>query len=131
MIFIRGSRCNEGGFTFVEVMLAVVILSIALISLLDLFHTSLISYRSAGEDTESLNLGQAVLEQLLAKDYTDPDLNTGVTGPKAYPGFSDYTYEIEITVYDPVKNVKKLVVRIYPNDQLTQKTELTTLLAKK
>lgn len=127
-------RCNQDGFTLVEVMLAVVILSVALVPLLDLFYTASLSNKRAGENTITCSLGQALAEELMAEDYGD--LDPGIYAPQVYPDsdFCNYTYEKEITYYDAEKyaqHVKKLVIRVYPTANPTHKTELTFLLSEK
>jgi len=72
------SRPSEGGFTLVEIMVAIVVLSVGLFTVARMQISAVNSNATAGHMTESINLAQERLEKLMILQYdesaTDPDL---------------------------------------------------------
>ncbi len=73
-----GINLSPRGFTLVEIMVAVVILSIGLLAVASMQVSAVNTTASANSTTEATNLAQIKLEELMALQYaplfTDPDL---------------------------------------------------------
>ncbi len=82
---MEGRRLQKG-FTLVEIMVAVVILSIGLLAVASMQVSAVNTTSSANSTTEATNLAQIKLEELMACQYTrlftDPDLicDAAITG---------------------------------------------------
>ena len=88
---MRGAATNRGG-TLIETVMAVVVLGVAIPPLLQLFtevarHDADHSYQGA-----ALNAAEALLEEIVSKDFEDPDLPIGSFG----------TEELTRSAYDDV-----------------------------
>jgi len=73
MTISKGTRNNEGGFTLIEVLVAIVILSVGLLSLAQMMVLATSSNTLSGRMTSSSALAKEQLERLKAAPfYTDP-----------------------------------------------------------
>ena len=77
------------GFTYVEVMLAVVILSVAVVATVYCVQVALLQQKASRDITTACHLAQEIREITLDKAFLDPD-QTPVYGPEAGETFSDF-----------------------------------------
>ncbi len=90
---------RQSGFTFVEVLVASLILVISISGMLAVFPQALRNTTNSGRAVVLNHLGAEKLEELRATNYDDTDLNAGIhpaqatdaSGQKYYPapGFDD------------------------------------------
>lgn len=87
------ARPSEGGFTLVEIMVAIVVLSIGLFIVASMQISAVDTNASAGRMTESVNLAQEMIEELMILEYnessTDPDLMDDGTMVGGSESFTD------------------------------------------
>jgi prepilin-type N-terminal cleavage/methylation domain-containing protein len=79
-----GTTQSERGFTLLELLLAVFILTVGLLAVVSLETTAINSNSLANKLSVATSLSQAVMEDLLSKDISDPVLNTPVTNAIYY-----------------------------------------------
>ncbi len=70
--------CNDGGFTLLEVLVALTILAIGVMAVVSMQTVAMRSNTIAYRITAASNLGQEALEDILSKDITDPIFLTSV-----------------------------------------------------
>ncbi len=75
---------NQRGFTLIEMLIAVFILSVGLLAMASLQTTAINSNSIANKLSVATSLAQAVMEDLLARNVADPILNTPVTNATYY-----------------------------------------------
>ena len=68
---------TRGGFTMAEILIALTILTIGLVSILSLFPVGLKASRRAGDLNEATLCAQEILDGLKLCDYDDPSLLSG------------------------------------------------------
>lgn len=122
------------GFSLIEVIVAMVIVSVAAMAVMAAHTTAQRTTGEANRDTRALYLAQAYLEETLAKDFADI---TSVSSTDV-PGYSGYTYKIEVTtqtldagwvlVDDESSSLfKKITVTVsYPGPEGDKEISLTT-----
>ncbi len=95
----------QKGFTLVEIMVAVVILSIGLLAVASMQVTAVNTTSSASSTTEATNLAQIKLEELMALQYTrsftDPDLICDIAITGAIEPYSDTDGILGYSAGDP------------------------------
>ncbi|MGI9860039.1 prepilin-type N-terminal cleavage/methylation domain-containing protein [Moorella naiadis] len=122
---------NNRGLTLIEVLVASVILVAVLAPMLGMFTTAASGYTRAGQETIALNLARARMETCLAAGYDGLDNLAGVNAPwQTDPDNAGYEDMITITLYDPLLEVKKLVVQVRPVNGPAGQVELATLVAR-
>lgn len=72
------ARLREGGFTMVEVMISVVLTTVAFIGIFTTYATSLSVQKKVDERSQILFLIQKTFEQVLAVDYKDLTVGTTI-----------------------------------------------------
>ena len=101
---------RQGGFTILEVMIAISILAIGLLAVFSTQTTSIRANTNANRLTEGMTLAQDKMEELLALSYDD--VNTDGS-PVSDPG----GYTISWTVDDMVfPNTKLITVTVAAED---------------
>ncbi len=75
---------DQRGFTLIELLVAVFILSVGLLAIVSLETTAVNSNSLANKLSVATSLAQAVMEDLLARNVTDPILNTPVSNATYY-----------------------------------------------
>ncbi|AQS58478.1 type IV pilus modification PilV family protein [Desulforamulus ferrireducens] len=101
----------RNGFTFIEVMISILILGIVLIPLIDVFARSNINSLDAEKSTTALYLSQSKLEQLINTPFSD----IKSVNKQPYPGKDSYTYSVTVleTASDKGYQVKNITVVVY------------------
>ncbi|MGI6678591.1 MAG: type IV pilus modification PilV family protein [Dehalobacterium sp.] len=98
---------NDSGFTFVEVIVAMVIIMIGLIPLLGLFNSGLKNYDRSTKTTVALHIAEERIEELGERDLSKPVDDTDWPSVPGFNGYSKVTeveglefefYAVEVTV---------------------------------
>lgn len=106
-----GAR-NARGFTLIEVMVALVVFAVGVLSLAMLIPLGTKGISRSGETTRASELSVATMEKLLATPYTDDDLTAGThidTG-NPYNGSYHVTWVVENN--QPITSCKRITVRV-------------------
>lgn len=90
------------GFSLIEVLIAIAILSVAIIGIVALFPTSYSHIKSAGRISTMNHLGQQKLDQLRDLDFDDANLADGThpTGGEPFPERPSYIADDGTDIYD-------------------------------
>ncbi|MDN5327230.1 MAG: hypothetical protein PWP41_1926 [Moorella sp. (in: firmicutes)] len=122
---------DKRGLTLIEVLVASVILAAVLAPILGMFTTAARGYAQGGRETVALNLARAHLETCLAAGYNGLEEMPGMNGSwQEDPGNSDYEYTVLVSEYDPLLEVKKVVVQVRSVNDPSGQVELATLVAR-
>ena len=97
------------GLTLIEVVVASVLLIAVLIPTFTLIHSSMGSIYSAGDRSQLVAAGTAIMEEILSsKDFAIRQ-HKGLT----YPGNNNFRYDISISYYQGNHNLRNIEVRVY------------------
>ena len=98
---------EEGGFTFVEILITLVFLSIALLAVYTQFPAGMYVSQAAEDITLGTNLAQELMEEIKAMYWEDPDSPGSPLGPDAsetgrslFDDIDDYDGLVESPPYD-------------------------------
>lgn len=127
----KGRIIAEGGFTLLEVIVAVSILTFGLLAVASMQLTAIRGNYNAYNITEGTTVAQDRLEELMGKTYGDSDLSdpgTGTDGgdgvatthqdPSPPPG---YTISWDVESDNPVANSKLITITVQWQDKGVQK----------
>ena len=130
---------SGGGFTLIEAIIAIFVITVGIVAVLQLFPVSLQQRKMAEMTTIASQLGQEKMEEIISKSYSDisSETTTGLTSP-----FQAYSRKVEVTYFDPNTNlatssdtgIKKIEVIIYWKSPLgvTEKNfKIATLTSKR
>ena len=143
---MRKDILSEGGFTLLEVLMAIVLVSVALMSLAGLLTTTMINTNLGKNTTVAANLAQQKLESIKMNASVDFDSVTDSASASdpvaavnpdmvedygAISGYAQFRREVYITNGSSPVNSKDLAVRVVWADKLgTHSTLLRTTLAR-
>jgi type IV pilus assembly protein PilV len=94
----HGNAIKEKGFTLLEVLVAISILSIGLLAVASMQTGSVTGNATAYRQTESLSIAQDRIERLLALPFDDGNLNDGINQADPFgpaPGIYTVTYDVD------------------------------------
>ncbi len=111
-------RQARGGFTIIEVLVAICILVVGILTVATLQITAISGNKLGSEVTGTANVAQGKFEELMALqytvDFTDPDLGGSIAGithndPAPPPG---YAISWTVTNDVPVNNSKSIAITV-------------------
>ncbi|MFZ5943370.1 MAG: type IV pilus modification PilV family protein [Bacillota bacterium] len=112
---------NEKGMTLVELMVAVVIISLALITMLDMFDLGINTTSKAEKETKAVQLAQQKIEE--AKYLLNNGQPAAISRvPFPEPENEGYDYEVMVEDFTGLKEIK--VVVYYENKNVVLVTKL-------
>jgi len=122
---------NNCGLTLVEVLVAAVLLAAVLAPMLGMFTTAAQGYSRGGRETVALNLARGRIETYLALSYDGLDDLPEANGPwQPCPDYDAFEYQLAVTEYDPLLEIREVVLRVRPVADPARQVELATLVAR-
>ncbi len=106
-----GAR-HTRGFTLIEVMVALVVFAVGVLSLAMLIPLGTKGISRSGETTRASELSVATMERLLASPYSDTDLSSGTHTDGANPYNGSYFVTWVIEDNQPITDCKRITVRV-------------------
>jgi prepilin-type N-terminal cleavage/methylation domain-containing protein len=127
---------DERGFTLIEVLIAMVILTIALVSMAELMAITMRLQMLGRNETASIRLAQSKIDQLVAVNFTDATVAVGGSLTSNVTGYNDvpvnnYRRRWQIAAIAGETRVRTLTVRIVPDigdRRANAQVELTTII---
>lgn len=125
---------NNKGFTLVEVLIVIVLLSLCLIPLMGLFPIQVTHSRSSENFTKDMSLGQKKMEEVKSLLYANfdsflpgPPINSNFSSE----GFPDFEYSLAISDDVADGNLKKIDLTVWPTSNTKDKLNLQTKVARR
>lgn len=98
-------RVSLGGFSLIEVLITVFVLSVALVGVLAMFSLGIRVEKSAKMTSIASYLAQSKLEEIIAKPYDEISLGSFIEPYEFDPDFPSYRRETEINYVDPSQDL--------------------------
>jgi type IV pilus assembly protein PilV len=114
-----GKLKNEGGFTLIEVLVAITIFAVGLLAVAAMQNSAILMNSTAGKLTNLSTWGMDKIEELSALSYTDPWLETAGNPPgndsagNTHQEVSgDYTISWTVIDDNPLPSTKNITVTV-------------------
>lgn len=132
----------KSGFTLIEIIVAIFILTVGIYGILSMFPFSMKIIRSSEMNASALYLVQQKMESEVSSSYQSLAVGTGIENSLPSP-FSAYTRETKISYVDPTNNmietqndmgIKKIEVKVSWNSFLgisRESVNISTLIANR
>jgi type IV pilus assembly protein PilV len=123
----KGRPIGEKGFTLLEVIVAISILTFGLLAVASMQMTAIRGNYNASNITEATTVAQDRLEDLMGLLYSDPllDPGNGLSDP-APPSPSGYTITYDVLDDNPIPNTRLVTVTVQWQDKGVQKQSVLT-----
>ncbi len=124
--FFSSGESGEKGFSLIEVLISMMILTVGILSLYTLYITSLKGNTKGNSITTASTWAVDQIEYLMALDYSHPDLTDGSHGP-----ITKDLYNISWTVDDmfdnspPLDGSKNIIITVSSTLSQTQTSSVT------
>jgi len=127
---------NERGFTLIEVLIAMVIMTIALVAMAELMAITLRIQMLGRNETASVRLVQSKIDQLVAVNFTNATVAVGGSLSSDVTNYNDtptpgYKRRWQIAAIAGETRVRKLTVTVIPDvkdNRTTRSVQLTTII---
>jgi len=125
----RSEHKTDNGFTLLEVLIAILILSVGLLGMASLTIGIINANRFSNDMTTATTLGQDKMEDIRRAGYANAVSETKATMSSPY---SDYKREVTVTDNTPATDMKTISIKVYwgGSSQEKHNVELKTILAK-
>ncbi len=121
---------SEQGFTLIEVMVALAILTIGIVGISAVFPMAMRDVGKSGSVTKAVELCQEKLEEFHTLTYDAPELDAGYTHADSLNpigGVYDRTWEVQAD--EPITGCKLIEVTVSWQARQTQNVQISTVLA--
>jgi prepilin-type N-terminal cleavage/methylation domain-containing protein len=134
---LTSTESTERGFTLIEVLIAMVILTIAMVSMAELMAITLRMQMMGRNETAAIRLAQSKIDELVAVNFTNATVAVGGSLSADVANYFDvlnadgFKRRWQITAIAGKARVRTLTVRMIPNiaDRRTNaQVELTTII---
>jgi type IV pilus modification protein PilV len=106
------TRIRSEGFTLVEVLVALMVFVVGVLSIAAMMPTGSQSVNRSGDETRASELASACAERLLSTSYTDADLTSGVHLDTANPHDGKYYVGWSVQNDQPMPLCKRATVTV-------------------
>ena len=112
---MKKTFCSHGGFTLIEVLVAITIFAIGLLALAGMQITAIKGGATSQRITAAVALADGIVENIQARDAGDALFDSAVSPAAAWPeelAIDGYTATYTVAVDTPVTGVAQLAVAV-------------------
>ena len=126
---LRPNKNNDNGFTLIEVLIAILILSVGLLGMASLTVGIINGNRFSNDLTTATTLAQDKMEEIRGTSYSSVVSETKAVLSSPY---DEYKREVTITDDSPATGMKTVIVKVYWGGASKEdhNVELKTILAQ-
>ena len=99
-VFLKRKLRKSVGFTLIEVIVTIVVLSIAATAIMSMFTNTIRTSADPMIQQQALSVAEAYMEEIQQKPFNDPGGGSGETARAAFDDVSDYGTLINATIDD-------------------------------
>lgn len=107
---------NHCGFTLIEVIVTIVVLSVASTAIMSMFTNTIRTSADPMIQQQALSIAEAYMEEILLKPFSDPGGGVGETARAAFDDVSDYDTLTNAAVEDqngsPIADLSSYTVSV-------------------
>ncbi len=118
---------RQNGFTLIEVLIAIVILSVGLLGMASLTGSIILSNKLSNDLTTATTLSQDKMEDIRADAYGSVASETKVACSTPYAAFQR---EVTVVNDSPAAGMKTVTVKVYWGPSDAHNVELKTILSQ-
>ena len=118
---------DQNGFTLIEVLIAMVILSAGLLGMASLTGSIILSNKLSNDLTAATTLGQDKMESIRSDGYEDVASETKAA---CSDSFSEFQREVTVVNDSPASGMKTVTVKVYWGPSDAHNVELKTILSQ-
>lgn len=126
---MRRLRNNNSGFTLMEVLVAMLILSVGLLGMAALITGIISSNKLSNRISTATVLAQDKMEEIRGVGYAGADAEAGTEGYNIIPNYPLYKRTTAVAAGNPAAGMKKITVTVYW-DSDDHSVVLNTILAE-
>lgn len=115
-------KCAAGGFTLIEVLIAIVILSFGILAVSSMQISAIGGNYAAMQVTEATVYAADKIEEIMRLGYTAGELSAGAHGPEAN---ARHTVTWTVTEDVPLDGLKKVDIQVQADDPPKKKVSYT------
>jgi prepilin-type N-terminal cleavage/methylation domain-containing protein len=112
---IEARELNENGFSLIEILIAILILSLSILGIMAVFPTSYRHITSSGRISTINHLAQWKIDELRGTSFSDPDLTAGIHTSALTSPYADYSVSWDVTFNAPQANMRSVTVTVTYN----------------
>ena len=98
---LKRKLSKNGGFTLIEVIVTIVVLSVAATAIMSMFTNTIRTSADPMIQQQALSIAEAYMEEILLKPFSDPGGGVGETARDEFDDVSDYS-----TLRMPLSRIK-------------------------
>lgn len=109
---IEVRKLLENGFSLIEILIAILILSLSILGIMAVFPAGYRHITSAGRISTINHIGQWKIDELRGTSLSDSDLTAGTHTSTLTAPYTDYSVSWQVTDNAPQANMKSVTVTV-------------------
>lgn len=122
---------NESGFSILEAIAVIAIISICLVPLMGMFPLQLVNSRSMENYTQDISLARKKTEEIKTRLFSDFQATIPDSGSFSSDSFPNYNYEVQLSSRTAADTICTLKVKVWETSRPQDIFEVNTKIARR